>query len=184
MDEQALISRIVKHKDKEAFELLYHKYANYALRVASMITKDHALAADAVQEAFIRVYINIESFSTGKPFKPWFYRILINECNRLLKKGSKVSYISDYIENEKDHAKEDRKDFEEYEDLYKAVEELEDIHKIPIVLKYLTGFKEVEIAQILDINVNTLKSRLYKGREKLRKFLINKSERRNNSDGR
>lgn len=48
---------------------------------------------------------------------------------------------------------------------------MKDINRIPIVLKYLKGFSEEEIAQILDININTVKSRLFKGRQKLRKYL-------------
>ena len=48
---------------------------------------------------------------------------------------------------------------------------LDEIHRIPIILKYLQDFSEKEIAEILDLNINTLKSRLYKGRQKLKKFL-------------
>lgn len=49
---------------------------------------------------------------------------------------------------------------------------------MPIILKYLNGFTEKEIAEILDINVNTLKSRLFKGRERLKKALLKMKERR------
>lgn len=161
----------IKAGDREAFEELYNIYADQALRVAMAVTKDKMSAADAVQEAFIRVYRNIDSFDESKPFKPWFYRILINECNRLLQKSSKTVLISDFIESGIDNSDYDNYNFQEYENLYKAVNNLKDINRIPIILKYLRGFSESDIAQILDININTVKSRLFKGREKLKKYL-------------
>lgn len=73
-----------------------------------------------------------------------------------MKKGSKVSYISNYIETGIELSKEDTHYFEEYEELYQAIEALDNKTKIPIVLMYLKGFKESEIAEILNININTL----------------------------
>jgi len=165
--EKELLER-VKNKDKQAFEELYNTYSEYALRVALAVTKDKATAADAVQETFIRVYKYIDSYDLNKPFKTWFYNILINECNRILSKNSKVILIEDFTSTnlEKDNSKD-----ENYDDLYTAIENLEDINRIPIVLMYLKGFSEAEISNILGVNVNTIKSRLYKGRQKLKKFL-------------
>ena len=78
----------VKNKDKKAFEELYNIYSEYALRVAFAVTKDKSNAADAVQETFIRVYKYIDGYDINKPFKTWFYNILINECNRILSKSN------------------------------------------------------------------------------------------------
>jgi len=174
--DRILLQRI-REKDKHAFEELYNKYGAYALRVAAAVTGSAAIAADAVQEAFIRVYYNLDSFDLDRPFEPWFYRILINECKRLLKKGSKVTYISDYMETAWNVSEEDDYNFVEYEELYRAISNLNDKIRIPIILKYLKGFKETEIAQILGLNLNTLKSRLYKGRQKLKKVLKDYGER-------
>lgn len=161
----------IKEGDQASFKLLYEQYADYTIRVATAITKNSAYAADAVQETFIRVYNNIQSFDESKPFEPWLYRILVNECNRVLKKQTKTISISDYMEDSSIMSEEDSYQFEEYEDLYSAIEDLEDLNRIPIILKYLRGFTESEIADILEVNVNTIKSRLYKGREKLRKMM-------------
>lgn len=166
----------IREGDKEAFQELYNKYAEYALRTAAAITRNKMNAADAVQETFIRIYKNIESFDIDKPFEPWLYRILVNECNRILSKNSNTILIDDFIQNNLQGAIEDQRKFEEYENLYKAIESLDENNKIPIILKYLKGFKENEIAEILGINVNTIKSRLFKGRQKL-KTLIEKLER-------
>lgn len=179
--EETLIRRI-KEGDNRAFEELYNGYAANALRAAIAITGSKASAADAVQETFIRIYKNIEDFQEAKPFKPWFYKILVNECNRILSKNSKVLLIDDFTQDKLQDSTKDEYSFEEYESLYEAIEALEDINRIPIILKYLRDFKENEIADILGINVNTVKSRLFKGRQKLQK-LIEKLERSNKGDG-
>jgi len=164
----------IKEGDIEAFEQLYNEYIEYALRTAISITRNKPDASDAVQETFIRVYRNIIFFDEEKPFKPWFFRILVNECNRIMKRRPKVISIDKYLTNNSVYSKEDNYLFEEYE----AIQGLKDINRVPIILKYLNGFTEKEIAEILDINVNTLKSRLFKGRERLKKALLKMKERR------
>ena len=163
----------IREGDREAFAELYNKYAEYALRVAMAVTRDKMSTADVVQETFIKIYKNIDGFDLDKPFKPWFYRILINECNRLLGKNQNAVLVEDFTEaGMQDYIREeDDYSFEEYEDLYKAIESLEDGNRIAITLKYLKGFKEAEIAEILGININTVKSRLFKGRQKLRNII-------------
>jgi RNA polymerase sigma-70 factor (ECF subfamily) len=95
-----------------------------------------------------------------------------------MKRRPKVISIDKYLTNNSVYSKEDNYLFEEYEDLYDAIQGLKDINRVPIILKYLNGFTEKEIAEILDINVNTLKSRLFKGRERLKKALLKMKERR------
>ena len=166
--ETALIYEI-KKGNTQAFKQLYNEYFDYAMRVATAIT-NHTNAADAVQETFIRVYKNIQSYEESKPFRPWFYRILVNECNRYLKKSTKD--IPTDIQEDLILPQEDPHPFEEYEDLYDAIQQLEDIHKVPLVLKYLNDFTEQDIATVLELNVNTVKSRLYKARLKLKETIL------------
>ena len=167
----------IKAGDTASFAVLYNEYAGYALRVASAITGNKMNAADAVQETFIRVYTNIQSYDIEKPFEPWIYKILVNECNRVLGKNMNRNTIlvDDFMENNLQGSMEDDYKFEQYESLYDAIERLDDKIKIPIILKYLKGLQESEIAEVLDININTIKSRLFKGRQKL-KDLIEKLE--------
>lgn len=168
--DRSLIKKI-KAGSKDAFATLYDELADEALRAAMAITKDKMNAADAVQETFIRVYKNVDDFDDSKPFKPWFYKILLNECNRILSKNSKTILMGDFTESVIRLADKDEYLFEEYESLYEAIQNLEDINRIPIILKYLKGLTENQIAQTLDVNINTVKSRLFKGRQKLKQFL-------------
>ena len=168
--EKEILKQIKKDK-KNGFTLLYNQYADYALRTAFSIMKDREKSSDAVQETFIRVYKNIDSYDPTKPFKPWFYRILLNECNRILRK-EKQNISFDQLQPILDSLNEDPND-DEYSELYDVIQNLDDINRIPIILKYIHDFSEKEIAETLDQNVNTIKSRLYKGRQKLREALPN-----------
>jgi len=154
---------------KEAFYELYHIYAESALRTAIAITRNHEIAKDAVQETFIRIYHHRDHYDPNKSFEPWFYRILINECNRLLKKESKLLKLNQPL-SEKEYQLSTSVE-EDYSDLYQVLQALKDLYRIPIILKYLQGFSEKEIATILKLNRNTVKTRLRKGREQLKKKL-------------
>lgn len=178
--EKKLINRI-REGDQEAFATLYNQYADYALRVGLAVTKNMANSADAVQETFIRVYRNIDKFDIEKSFKPWFYRILINECRRIMYSSGDTLSMDEQIENSGQLSEEDQYKFQDYEGLYKAIQELDEINRVPIILKYLQDFSEKEISEILDLNLNTVKSRLYKGRQKLKKVLEDSEEGRINN---
>lgn len=160
----------IQSGDKEAFRHFYEDYSEYAIRTASAITKNREVAKDAVQETFIRVYRQIDSYNPDFSFDPWFYRILTNECMRLLKKNSSYSkFEHPDLENEPTLAEES---FDSLSDLYDLIQSLDDAHRIPLVLKYVKGFSEKEIAEILGLNQNTVKSRLFKGRKRLKDELL------------
>ncbi len=156
--------------DKADFEMLYHDYAPYAFKVALLVTRNQHLAADIIQETFIRVYLNLPKFNHEKPFKPWFYKILINECNRIMTKNKKVIYIEDCPENTMSQFG-DMEITLENQEVYNALIQLNNKIRQPLILKYIQGFTAQEISEIMDTNINTIKSRLNFGKEKLRKLL-------------
>ncbi|WP_144510577.1 RNA polymerase sigma factor [Bacillus sp. FJAT-22090] len=159
----------IKKGNRDAFRHLYEEYAGYAIRTAKAITRNDELAKDAVQEAFIRVYRHISSYDSALSFGAWFYRILVNECNRLLNKEKKnISIDTSLLENNAqlmEHSKESATD------LYAVIQNMADLYRIPLLLKYIKGFSEKEIAGILNLNHNTVKSRLFNGRSLLKEHL-------------
>lgn len=159
----------IKNGNREAFRHLYEDYAGYAIRTAQAITRNDELAKDAVQEAFIRVYRNISSYDSTLPFSAWFYRILVNECNRLLNKEKKNIPIDTSIIENNTHLVEQSN--ENVTDLYAVIQNMADLYRIPLLLKYIKGFSEKEIAGILSLNHNTVKSRLFNGRNLLKEHL-------------
>lgn len=155
--------------DQASFQQFYNAYADTAIRTASAITRNREMAKDAVQETFIRVYRQISSYNPTKPFDPWFYRILTNECLRLLKRESPLSKFE--LPDPETTTSLAEGSFDHLSDLYDVIQSLDDIHRIPLILKYIKGFSEKEIAEILGLNQNTVKSRLFKGRKNLREQL-------------
>lgn len=164
----------IRSGDKESFRHFYEAYSEYAIRTASAITRNREMAGDAVQETFIRVYRQISSYNPDLPFDPWFYRILTNECLRLLKKESPLSkFEHPDLENDPSIAEES---FDRLSELYDTIQSLDDAHRIPLILKYVKGFTEKEISDILGLNQNTVKSRLFKGRKRLKEQLNSMEE--------
>ncbi|MGM8364912.1 RNA polymerase sigma factor [Virgibacillus sp. W0181] len=159
----------IKKGDQQAFRKLYNAYADYALRTAYAITRNQNHAADIVQETFIKVYRNIGTFKIDQPFKPWFYKILLNESRRYMKKQNKQAMameseeLLDYFNEKATNNKEKL-----HEDVQGVLSKLSETHRTVLVLKYMNGFTEQDIATLLELNVNTVKSRLYKARLKFK----------------
>ncbi|MEC5424069.1 RNA polymerase sigma factor [Virgibacillus sp. C22-A2] len=170
IDKDTKLIRKIKKGNQQAFKKLYDSYADYSLRTAYGITKNKADASDIVQETFIKVYRNIETFDMTKPFKAWFYQILINEARRYVKKRNKqtISIESDEL---LDYLHQHTVEEINYDDLGLTMEQLQESHRTVLILKYLNGFTDKEIAEVLDANVNTVKSRLYKARQQLKAIM-------------
>lgn len=165
MENQA-IERILQG-DRSAFRALYDEHFDYAMRTATIVTRHAEWAKDAVQETFLRVYRNIWQYDRRKAFKPWFYTILLRECYRVMEREKKVVPFGEQL----DRFAADSRLPDLSVDLYEALQKLDDLYRIPLILKYLHDYTEKEIADMLDVNVNTLKSRLLTGREKMKKGL-------------
>ncbi len=163
----------IKNHDKKAFEILYDQHANHALRVATVVTGSHVAAKEAVCETFVQVYDAIKAYKPDVAFEHWLYRILIQACKQVSKKESKVAYMRDYIEPNLLH-----EEHEEHEPLYHGILSLDCKYKIPMVLKYLKRFNDSEIAMILEMDRNTIKSRLDKGKQQLMKTMKISEDRR------
>lgn len=80
---------IVRSKDQERYRELVERWQAPLLRYANYLCQDEAKAADAVQEAFIRAFVNLRGFNTKRRFSSWIYRIVHNETMRLVGKHSK-----------------------------------------------------------------------------------------------
>ncbi|WP_087973745.1 RNA polymerase sigma factor [Oceanobacillus rekensis] len=169
-DQEIKLIKKIRKGNQHAFKKLYDMYVDYSLRTAYAITKNNSDASDIVQETFIKVYRNINSYDTTKPFRAWFYQILVNESRRYMKRKSKdaISIETEQLLDHLNHQLEKEPDFERLES---AMEQLSDDHRTVLILKYLNGFSEKEISEVLALNVNTVKSRLYKARIQLKAVL-------------
>lgn len=140
---------------------------NKFYRIAYSYTGQRDAALDVVQEAIIKALENIDKLRHQEFIKTWFYRILINEALIYLKKNKK------YVSLEYDNFNTDN--FYNFEnlstdsiDIYKSIQTLNEKVKIIIILRFFENLKLEEIAQITKLNVNTVKSRLYKGLKEIK----------------
>jgi RNA polymerase sigma-70 factor, ECF subfamily len=138
-------------------------------------------AADVVQEAFINAYQSLNSFKGDSEFFTWLYRIAFNAAISLKRKQKAVLSI-DWGREEKVAAEpEDRSEFtrpgtalersEEDAQLLAALDRLSAEHRVVLVLKDLEGQKYEQIAEILDVPIGTVRSRLHRARLELRELL-------------
>lgn len=152
--------------DQDAFIRLIQTYETSLYRVAKGILKEDSICADAIQEAILKSYKSISKLKNPKYFKTWITRILINECNDILKKKHK-DLSHENIESLQDM----EADVKENCDLTEAISELDEKHRAVVTLFYYEEFSIKEISQILKISEGTVKSRLNRARLKLSSYL-------------
>ena len=130
-------------------------------------------AMDLTQDVFLKVYKALGSFRNESSIYTWIYKIALNTANTFLRKNGRLNqnYIEDFGENSLK-----TREHEELKTILKAkIEELPQHYRDVIILHYFEGFDYNEIAEILDINIGTVKSRLFRARqmlsEKMRRYL-------------
>ncbi len=143
-------------------------------RIAFSYSKNEETALDIVQEAITRALKNINKLKNEEYVKTWFYRILINECLQYIKKNKRI-ITCELQEIENKIVWNDSISLDGI-DIYKYVQSLNEKLKTVIILRFFEDMKIDEIAQITKTNVNTVKSRLYRGLEELNKLMVNKKE--------
>lgn len=138
-------------------------------RIAFSYSKNEEAALDIVQEAITKALKNMNKLREEQYVKSWFYRILINESLDYVKKNKKILTCElEEIENKINWS--DNINVEGI-DIYKYVQNLNDKLKTVILLRFFEDMKIEDIAKVTKTNVNTVKSRLYRGLEELRKFI-------------
>ncbi|MCD8180044.1 MAG: sigma-70 family RNA polymerase sigma factor [Firmicutes bacterium] len=186
MTENDLIKKC-KKGSREAFNILFSRYRSQVVNIAYGMLSDKEDAYDAAQEVFIRVYKSIESFKEQSSFATWLYRITANVCSDILRKrqkNSNVISINQALDEKKElDIRDDSPTPEESMELserQKAVREaissLKEEHRIIITLCDFEGLSYDEISEVLSIPAGTVKSRINRARNALKKKLMEKRE--------
>lgn len=161
--------------DKEAFVSLMEEQKQSMYKVAVGILKNDADAADAMQDTVLSCYENLQSLREPKYFQTWMMRILINHCNRILAERKRVVPIEEFSEGEqKKYFSDTEESGTENEDFLEMLGQLEDRYRIVLLLYYAEGFSIKEIGDILEMNENTVKTRLARGRGIFKKEYLKK----------
>jgi RNA polymerase sigma-70 factor (ECF subfamily) len=173
MDEQHLVGRI-QAGDEWAFAEIVHIYKDRIVNYLYQVTGDYQKAADLSQETFLRVFFKANKYRPIAPFSSWIYAIASNLAKTELKKSRRANLVSfDDIQPglEASTPSEESTDSGLIKNLRQALEALNPRYRIPVVLKDIEGYSQEEIAEIIQRPVGTVKARISRGRNILKKQL-------------
>lgn len=177
-NEQDVIRRWLSG-DKKAFEILVRRHMANAYLTALGFTGNAEDARDLSQDAFIKAFQARRRFDPQRPFYPWFYRILRNHCLNFLQRVRKKSeplYFDESLDNERFRSSvpspvEQLEKTERVRLVRAAVDRLSVEHREVIILKNFEGLSYREIAEVLDVPMGTVMSRLYYARRMLKELI-------------
>lgn len=185
MDEQALIESARKG-DARSFNQLVLLYQRMAYNVAYRILSDPDAASDATQDAFLKAFKAMRRFRGGS-FKAWLLRIVTNACyDQLRRKQRRPATSLDDLPVEADHSfymhdpAERPDEFVERQELGDTIQAgiltLPVEQRTVLVLSDVQGLSYNEIAEVTGLSLGTVKSRLSRGRARLREYLVEQRE--------
>lgn len=172
------IKRSIDNKVDRALvlEMIMDEYGTVLKRLIYSYVKDWNAASDLTQDTFITVYEKLENFQQRSSFKTWIFTIAINKSKDYLKSW----HYRNLVMNEKifllkkDRVKGPEAAFleqDEHHELLKTIESLTVKYREVFLLHYYQDFSLAEISEALNIPISTVKTRLYRGQEKVRKIL-------------
>ncbi|MEK4345160.1 sigma-70 family RNA polymerase sigma factor [Paenibacillus sp. FSL P4-0184] len=153
--------------DHEAFTRLFRQLESQLYRLAKTILLKEEDCADALQETTLKVYKGLANLKQPKFFKTWVIRILINECNQLLRMRERTIAVAEIPEEPVDS-------YVHFEDsgnvdLQSFINQLDESLRLAIVLFYYDDLSIKQIADVLDISEGAVRARLHRARRLLSK---------------
>jgi len=165
--EQESLVILAQEGDRQAFVRLFQGVQQSLYRAACVILQNDQDACDATQEAALKAFRFLRSLRQPQFFKTWITRILINECRGILREKRKMSYYPDmnsWHVNLREAAGAEI-------NVLEAVNRLTFNYRTVVVLRYLDGYSQKEIARILGCPIGTVKSRINLALRKLKEGL-------------
>lgn len=178
MDEKKLIEQL-KTGDETAFNEIVERYSKKLYFLCLKMLQNEKDAEDTVQTVFLKAYLNISKFEEKSSISTWLYRIGVNVCTDVIRKRKKEQITSLYATNseeeefsleipdEKENVEKTVLEHERKEALYRAIQTLKPNQKRFIILRDIEGLSYDEIAEILRLNVGTVKSGINRARKAL-----------------
>lgn len=148
--------------DTDAFLGLMEANSLSMYKVARGILKNDDDVADAIQDTILSCFEKLHMLKRPEFFKTWMIRILINECDRILKHYKKIRPLEGLPETPRQDSSLAEFEFKE------MLGQVDEKYRVILVLYYEQGFKIPEIAELLEMKENTVKTRLVRAREQIR----------------
>jgi len=157
--------------DKQQFEHLVHRYQHVLYRHAVSIVLDHDAAADMVQDAFVRAYLNLGECRDTSRFRAWLFRTLRNRCFDYLKAASRRNVPLDEVEpiplDEADGPAALAERSEVRTAIRRALAKLPPVLREAFVMHYVDGMSYETMGELLGASVSAIKMRALRAREAL-----------------
>lgn len=170
-DDFSLIKRFIDGEESVFGELL-KRHKDKIRNIIYITLTNSDLVDDIAQEVFITVYRNLKNFRFESQFTTWIYRITINKCkDHLRKKNIRRIFLPLNDEVEEPVFESISEDSDIKQIVRDAIAALPDKLRISLVLKDIEGFSYQEIAESMDCEIGTVKSRIFRAREALKKLL-------------
>jgi RNA polymerase sigma-70 factor (ECF subfamily) len=168
-EELELIQRSL-NGDLEAWGEIVSRYKEAVFAVTLSILRNYADAEDATQDAFIRAYQNLRKYDLSRKFSTWLFTVAANVAKNALRKRRREREPP-LPEMDKDPAEEVHEDIK-LAAVRRAVTELPEPYRAPVVLYYWHGLPVEEIGEVLGLPAGTVKTRLHRARALIRAKLV------------
>jgi len=187
--ETALLAAL-RAAEEDAYETLIQRFEQPVFNIVSRVMDDPGDAADVVQEVFLKIFRNIGAFRGDSSLKTWIYRIAVNEARnhrrwfsrhrrREVGLEAELEDTQSYGDSLPDPGRspfETAMDHETQALIEEALAKVSPSFRAALVLREIEDLSYDEIAEILGISLGTVKSRILRGREALRKHLASRLE--------
>jgi RNA polymerase sigma-70 factor (ECF subfamily) len=171
-DEDFLLIEKFKEGKEEAFTELVQKHKEKVRNLVFLTLGDVDYVDDISQDVFISVYHKLAEFRFESKFTTWLYRITVNKCRDYLRKKRVRSIFVSIKDSDFERGGRTNADNIDIPNLVrKAIAKLPEKLKTPLVLRDIKGFSYQEIADQLECEVGTVKSRIFRARESLKIIL-------------
>ena len=174
MKDLEVIHTYLENQASNCFNLLYQRYSTKIYSKCIAMLKNEEQAADATQEIFMKIFLNLSKFGEKSKFSTWVYSITYNYCIDFIRRNKKLKNIfSDEIENVPEIEDEvvDKELLEmEIETLHKVLKELPPGDEAVLLMKYRDDMQIREIAEVMDKSESAIKMKLKRAKVKAQKI--------------
>ena len=170
-DDFSLIQRFIEG-DESTFRILVQRHKDKIRNIIYLTLNSSEAVDDIAQDVLITIYKNLKSFRFQSQFSNWLYRITVNKCKDHLRKVRIRSIFVPIKDGEEDPVYVPSMEHKEISEIVNnAISKLPEKLRIPLLLKDIEGLSYQEIAETVECEIGTVKSRIFRAREGLRELL-------------
>lgn len=169
---EEMLIEACRRGERRAQQALYDRYSPAMFGVARRYLRRQEDAEDILVEAFYKVFANLDSYSGEGSFEGWIRRIVVNESLMHLRRNHALKQASDIDERVDVPLRSRALDNMEARDILDLLDQLPTGYRTIFNLYVLEGYKHREIAEMLDISINTSKSQLILAKKRIRQLLV------------